>query len=426
MGLAVGQHWLYDWIDEFEVTETSDLHAIIKYPGAVSRLYELATASLANRFDAGPLNGAVVAGSGMDIRSGMCDAFTCRNRIVDRNFGQLLHYFDYFVMEGPLASAYANLFKTTRDKKWLDRLLLLLRNDVPFLLHLRTIGLDKYVVFAGKRALTATEFHARLTASGLGNLWEPEELECLAREISRDGGVEVRQAGPRTWKVALRHPLFSGMPGHIYERKTRPKKVEAAIDIITSFVRAKIIDGATSELYKAALADLLHAEFFEQPQESGSKAQVDQVALSLNIPVLDRLKTRDIITLRESEHEHFERFRAVLVEAIAETIDKHENVPPEEIAGLVWRNTIEPSVAEIEAKLKASKRSLALKAAAGLTVGAATAAFGTLAALPFVVTAGIAAASTPLLQAYKFFDDKQAIEVSEMYFLWKAGRHSHG
>ncbi|RLQ08753.1 hypothetical protein EAD96_04485 [Micromonospora sp. BL1] len=113
------------------------------------------------------------------------------------------------------------------------------------------------------------------------------------------------------------------------------------------------------------------------------------------------------------------------MEAIDETIDKHETTAPETIAGLVWRNTIEPSIADIEAKLNASKRSLALKTAAGLTVGAVTTAFGALAALPFVVTAGIAAASTPLLQAYKFFDDKQAVEMSDMYFLWKASRHLH-
>ncbi|RSM56605.1 hypothetical protein DMB66_33905 [Actinoplanes sp. ATCC 53533] len=138
------------------------------------------------------------------------------------------------------------------------------------------------------------------------------------------------------------------------------------------------------------------------------------------------METAELLKLRESEYEHFERFRKTLVEAIAEAIEKATTEDPEKIARSVWRDTIEPEVADIQSKISASKRSLSFKLAAGIAVGSATTAFGALAAMPFVITAGIAAAATPLLQAYKYFDDRQAVELSQMYFLWKASKHGHG
>ncbi|MEV4122280.1 hypothetical protein [Micromonospora sp. NPDC049645] len=344
---------------------------------------------------------------------------------MNEEFGQLLHYFDYFVMEGPEARAYLFLFEKKGMRDWRERLHRRLDTDVRFLLHLRAVGLSNYVIFADKPELQFDEsFSKRLDRVGLGHLYDPQEIEKIAKKISREGGIEVIQIEPRNWRVMLVHPLFEGTLSRGVRRKTRPNKVEVGAQIIVGHIIELLEDVAAADEFKAPLASLAQPKFFETASPE-TNASVDQVALNLQIPILLGMETRDIIALRESEYEHFERFRATLVESIQMAIEKHDSDSPERIAAAVWRDSVEPAIAEIDRKIKSSSRSLAFKTVAGLSVGAATTAFGALASLPFVVTAGVAAAATPLIQAYKFFDDKQSIELSDMYFLWKAKRHSH-
>lgn len=117
----------------------------------------------------------MVAGTGMDVRSGMCGSRECRTRVVDDEFGQLLHYFDYFVMEGPQATVYKSLFDKAKNKNWLENLLIWLDTDVPFLLHLRSIGLDKYVIF-----FPTNQHWAR--TSFVNDLPHPDSATCGTRE----------------------------------------------------------------------------------------------------------------------------------------------------------------------------------------------------------------------------------------------------
>ncbi|MGY0002595.1 hypothetical protein [Micromonospora sp. I033] len=423
--MATGEHWLYKWIDEFEVSERRPVAEVIRFPGAVNRLYEILKAR-PQESGVIPVTGAVVAGPGMDIASAMCSTASCRVRTVDEEFGQLLHYFDYFVMEGPESRAYLLLFEKKGVRNWLEGLFRRLDTDVRFLLHLRAIGLSNYVIFADKPELQFDDtFGARLDRVGLGHLYDPREIDKIAKQISREGGIEVRQVKPRHWRVMLVHPLFEGTLSRYVQRKTRPDKVEIGSEIIAGHILELLEDVAAADQFKAPLASLAQPKFFETANPETTTPSVDQVALNLQIPVLLGLDTRDIIALRESEYEHFERFRATLVESIHMAIEKHDSDSPDRIAAAVWRDSVEPAIAEIDRKMRSSSKSLAFKAAAGLSVGAATTAFGALASLPFVVTAGVAAAATPLIQAYKFFDDRQAIELSDMYFLWKAKRHSH-
>ncbi|MGA3538496.1 hypothetical protein ACK8GE_04250 [Micromonosporaceae bacterium DT194] len=426
--MATGTHWLYQWIDEFDISESRPAREIVKYPGAVNRLYEIAKSgsnTKSGSADRLVVGGALIAGPGMDTGVTMCSMPACRIRVADQEFGQLLHYFDYFVMQGPDPKNYLSLFEQKRVRDWLSILLRRLDSDVRYLLHLRAIGLTDYIIFANKPEIEIDDvFPARLHQVGLGHLIDVREIEKIAKDISREGGIKVAQLGARRWSVELVHPLFEGTLGRTIERKTRPNKIEVAARIITGHVLDLLADVAAAEEFSAPLASLVQPRFFESAR-STTTLSVDQVALNLQIPVLLGLETRDIVSLRESEYEHFERFRAALAESIQLTIEKHESDTPERIANLVWRDKIEPAIADIDSKIKSSGKSLALKAAAGLTVGAATTAFGALAALPFVVTTGVAAAATPLIQAYKFFDDRQAIELSDMYFLWKARRHGH-
>jgi hypothetical protein len=61
---------------------------------------------------------------------------------------------------------------------------------------------------------------------------------------------------------------------------------------------------------------------------------------------------------------------------------------------------------------------------AGISVGTAAAAVGLLTSTPLIIATGVAAAANPLVQVYRYFDDRQSAELSDTYFLWKAARRA--
>src|SRR3954451_5011682 len=113
MNPAARGHWLYKWIDEYEISSSSMLADVMKVPGALDRLLALVDAELQapNLSPAEiPSHGAVIAGIGLDLMSPTtCHDFHCRSVIADSEFSQILHYFDAIVMEGPSAPGWGRL-----------------------------------------------------------------------------------------------------------------------------------------------------------------------------------------------------------------------------------------------------------------------------------------------------------------------------
>lgn len=93
----------------------------------------------------------------------------------------------------------------------------------------------------------------------------------------------------------------------------------------------------------------------------------------------------------------------------------------------IVQDVVRPELAKLEQRLKAAKRTLARKTAVSLALSVLAAKCGLLLGLGPVGggTAGISAIAAGLGGAgAKYFDDKQVIELSDMYFLWKALGHA--
>src|SRR5689334_3576199 len=86
------RHWLYEWIDEFEVRTSDDVRSRLRDRGAVSRLSEIAGQNIGVNYSDVPQTGAIVAGPGLEISSAAaCNEFVCRKQHIDTEMGQLLH-----------------------------------------------------------------------------------------------------------------------------------------------------------------------------------------------------------------------------------------------------------------------------------------------------------------------------------------------
>jgi hypothetical protein len=418
------QHWLYRWIDEYEVASASDVKERFKFPGPVARFHDLANTSVLADYSHVPLSDAVVAGPGLALGEGvMCSGFNCQSKHMDLNFGNVLHYFDYVVMEGADGPNYVRKLNRASDKSDFDDLVNDVTAQVWALNYAREIGLADHIVYAPKMCFCKPHLAESADLVDARSLVEKETILDLARKISREGGVVVQHKGPKKWTGEIRHPLLPDkMAGRYFYQKTAPKKWEVAEVLISGWVHSAIFDTATARRLNIPLVSMANPSVLER-SINPEKLSVDEVATRIRIPYLQGLKTEDLIKLRNQEYHHFQKFRAVLQEAIKETLEKSQDESADVVAEQVWRTKIRPAVADIERKLNASSRALNVKLTTAISIGGVAATVGALAGLPWLIGVGLLAAGTPLPQLFKAAEDRQQIEMSDMYFLWKANQH---
>ncbi|MEJ3748457.1 hypothetical protein WEI85_34885 [Actinomycetes bacterium KLBMP 9797] len=424
--LKPDQHWLLQWMDEFGATDRSTVAARLKSSDSVSRLFDLAVSHRTVDYSTVPLSNVVVAGPWLDPSATfMCSGINCQKRHIELNFGRVLHYFDFVMLEGPSASAFAIALAKASMKRDFSRLSYGLGASVEFLQYVRSIGLDKHLIFADKvcgcrpHLLEGAE---KIDAKPLVDL---AELDRLAKQLAKDGGVKVKPDGPDRWYGVVTHPNFRGTSGHIFKQSEEPRREDVARWLLDSWLQSAVYDSATAQQLGAPLVSLAPSPIFDRTTDVQT-ISVDDVAARIRIPALESLPLRDLIALRNHESDQFIRFRAVLREAIAETLEKGDTDSPERIAEKVWQNKVKPAVADINRKIAANNRSLRDKLIAASAVGTVAGAIGAVATMPWLIGIGLVAAGAPLHQYFKAREERQKIEAeNDMYFMWKVSQH-HG
>jgi hypothetical protein len=141
------------------------------------------------------------------------------------------------------------------------------------------------------------------------------------------------------------------------------------------------------------------------------------------LPIIDGIAIKDLLSLREDEKPFFDKFRDALRKAIEVQIQKGDSDTPQIIAQSVIHEYIEPTLADIDARLKVNQKKLSRKVGASLAVGASMTSAGLLGTVPLVVSAGVVAMASPLAHIYQYFDDYgDKVQLNDLYFLWKAKR----
>jgi hypothetical protein len=151
---------------------------------------------------------------------------------------------------------------------------------------------------------------------------------------------------------------------------------------------------------------------------------IDDVALTLELPVLEHLSAADLLRFREAEGLHFERFRHALQQAINERLKEDPTTDAGSVAQAVIDDVINPELNSIAVKLEAADKALLGKAALHAGLGIATTTVGLLTAMPLIVGAGVSFLAGTAVHAGKRLDDQSQAVLSDMYFLWHAERMS--
>jgi hypothetical protein len=418
-------HWLYAWIDEYEIRSKHQVEALFNSGHAVQRLYELALQDKQRPLS--EFSGErpdIIAGYNMDLSGKMsCGHHECLAEELNRLFSKVWHYFDRIVVEGPSASRWAREIENTpRDKR--PRMIWNLSEAVATLLHLREIGADRYLVFHRKPHAFCQNHLERLAQElGLTALTN-ESVDSEAVDAILQGADISLTKSPRSeWGFTYRHPsLGEDIIGVIVQKK-RPRFSDIAQELYRRTRLGLIGDIALARQMNLPLA-LTVGPLPVRLDQTVSSRQVDEslVALELALPVISGVSADDLLRFREDHWPHFERFRSTLRAAIREQIERVGSTSPNAIAHAVRTEFIEPELADIARRLRVANRSLSTKSGAAFAVGTVVTSVGLIIAAPIVVTAGVAASIAGVQSILKYVDDKGSLETSDLYFLWRASR----
>ena len=419
--MTAGQHWLYTWIDEYDITSPSRAMQLLGSGPAMQRLHELATA-VPDPKSNGVHDADIIAGYTLDLNSRItCSQAGCVARRVDRLFSRAWHYFDRVVVQGPSGSDWASRIEKTPSKRR-ARMAWDLKEDVAVLLHLRKVGAERHMVFAEKpyRSCRDEHFHEHAADLGLGVVNEPAQSDVV-NAILAEAEIAMDRDGSG-WIYWYKHPnLEETIVGYCGGKK-RPSGHQIARLVYHRVGINLVSDISLARELRLPLA--LTSGIPAAPTQSAEKLAGDRdedlVALELALPVVSGVTAQDLLRFREDNWPQFERFRAALRQAIREQTARIGGGAPGDIARAVQREFIEPEIANIERQLQLASKSLALKSGAAVSVGLAVTAVGLVVAAPLVIAAGVAASGLVGPSILKYVEDRTAIETSDLYFLWKA------
>ena len=259
---------------------------------------------------------------------------------------------------------------------------------------------------------------------GFDILFDQEFESEIVGRLSADSTINVSRR-PNGWHYDIRHrslTSISGMYSHS-DLSRRPTLEEIAKDAYGRHCAGLISDVSASRLLGLPLL---------QPAETSWVAHADRdldssehaVALNIRLPSLTRLSAKEVLRLRKDEWPDFERFRSALRVAIREQVDRSGSGSPEEIAQSVIDEYVEPELADIERELRSIRRTLIRKVDANIAIGGTAVSVGAIVSVPLVIATGVAALAASVAQIHRYFDDKREVELSDLYFLWRArGRH---
>lgn len=415
--------WLYDWIDTFEVKDVNQAQSLLEDPGLRKDLRKRA-AQVTFSTEEIPANDAptIVAGRAIDLSGELdCFAWECMKKQVDRLFSHVWHYFDRIVIVGPSAHAFSSSWNQDTEPQKIERLLTYIR----LLLYIRDIGAEDLLVFRQKRPACEVHLEDHLKEVGM----EPTLMlaDKLIEPIASKAEISTRVHNDHL-DYMFTHPEFEhSVWGAI--KKSEAQSEAKLRHAVTESVFRRYLANLASDVWTAqTLSSPLGSTVnFHGQLLSAFKAGLEdaEVAFNLELPILKGISPENLLKIRRDEHLHFEKFRQSLRLAIRERLENASGEKADEIADEIRRDVINPSLSDIELRLKAAKKAVAKKAGLGLTLGALVTTCGLLTLNPVIMGIGITTAVGGAVPAgHKFIEETRDIELSDMYFLWQAQKHS--
>ena len=259
-----------------------------------------------------------------------------------------------------------------------------------------------------------------------GDRWHAAWAEVVPEFLS-NGEYKLHSLGRGSYELEATDPFVDAT----LKLRTRAKKSQALEILRRQFVNRRIDrhmmelerDLSAAQQLKGTLGSAIATHEKVLGRLSGTESA--NVLFNISLPSLEHLPIRELIALRAQEGDAFAAFRQALSRAALELFSTSSNARPQQLAVQLVRDFIDPEISKIDSRLRSARRALSRKVAVSLPIAAVSAVCG----LHLGINPVAAGAAGLLLTgaqnaAAKYFEEKQAVEMSDMFFLWKALKHA--
>jgi hypothetical protein len=418
------KYWVYGWLDEYKVGTIDTARLLLANPIVLDDLAERARRSEQDQIVFPNDKTSILAGRGIDLSGQLdCNHWDCKKKQIDRLFGQVWLYFDEIVVQDTITHEVA--YHWDNHERRTDWLL----SQIQVLLYLREIKADSLLRFLGKPPGCTIHLRRHTEEAGLTRAFEIEDT--VVGEIERTAQISLEREGDGSVSYSLDHTTFVHTRwGRIPKQRlsgVRPRQLRRLVirEEIRGFLAFLNSDVMSARGCGAPLGAVipLHRRLLSVSPLS----QTVDVAMNLELPVLNRVPAEILVEIRLNEREHFARFRTRLRLAIQERVMAAKSENAAALAFEIRRDLIDPELTAIRDRLTVSERTMAKKSAVSVFVGALATTCGLISGLPagVAVSAGVAATlGMTQSAASKYLDEKAEISLSDMYFAWQAMQHA--
>jgi hypothetical protein len=304
---------------------------------------------------------------------------------VDVLFRHVGHYFDRVLLPDGVGDLLLQPPDGWNQESVLEKLL----NRIDLVLHIQQLGAIDLVYYYPRTPQSAENF-AEILDPEQEAQWA-EAWRGVEATLTSEGRYHFERLGPRRFRVDWSDPLLGVGSGFEFklDKGERASKESLRAKVAHSILHRHIShleeDLQARRMMGAPLGTAVwsHGKVLSR---IGGVPGAEEILFRLSLPSRAHVPIRELIAVRATEGASFETFRSVLTKAA---------------------------------------REMARKVAVSVVLAGLTTTCGLLLGVPLVAGVGTLTSGAGMgTAAFKYLDEKQSIELSDMYFLWKALGHA--
>ena len=384
-GGAVAQYWLLDWLDEEGADSLRAAKRALSTNAGFKRL--LARAEQVSNEETGAIDearGQIIAGSGLDLSGALdCSESECMKKRVSDVLYRTWHYFDTVVVTGLDADELPGLIQNGWPR---DEVVKAAMNHIDVALHVRKTGAEKALTFAQKPyyCMKHIDHHAREA----GMIGVRKRMRDFRKALKSSGKLIGWRQNDGGVFCDVSHPALDIISVNLYHVQFPPNQEEIldqwSDNYASQYIATLVRDTAFARRNGAALGLRAAIDGALIPTRRG-RPTVSDVAFNLQLPIVEHLPIKELLSIREHEAADFHAFRSALSRAVEARLASMPTADSDQIAESVIDDLLEPALQQIDRKLIRATELLARRSVASAALGVALATVGLLAFAPVAV-----------------------------------------
>jgi CHASE3 domain sensor protein len=297
---------------------------------------------------------------------------------------------------------------------------------VEIVLHMQQLGAESLVSYYPPIGSSPSVLDSILFGNK-GSRWD-EAWRDVESALVEEGEIKIERVGKRKFQVSGSDPFLEVHQTLQFELQKGQKQSELpelfAHQRLHSHIYELEEDLVAAQQLKGTLGSSVgsHERVISR---LSTGVDTPNVLFQIAFPSLERVPIKELISLRLHEGDAFMAFRQALTKAVEGMITNNQCTDTEAVAAEILRDIVEPELARLQQQLRSAQHALARKVVASLALAGVSTVCGLQIGMnPFAAGAAGLLMSGAGNAVSKYEDEKQAIEMSDMFFLWKALQHA--